>query len=67
MPSDVILLFALLLVIASAMLFGVGFIPDETYKGPVPERGFLLNKRRQLLAMSPLYRILNKILLVFAY
>lgn len=67
MPSDVILLFALLLVIASAMLFGIGFIPDETYKGPVPERGFLLNKRRQLLATSPLYRILNKILLVFAY
>ncbi len=52
---------------AAAFLFTLGFIPDEKYKGPVPERGFLMNKRNQMLASSPGYRILNKILMVFAF
>jgi tight adherence protein C len=65
--SNLILFFALILVIASAFTFGIGFFPDESYKGPIPERGFLLNKRRKLMASSPLYRVLNKVLMVFAY
>ncbi|MCP4867511.1 MAG: type II secretion system F family protein [Proteobacteria bacterium] len=65
--SQVFAMLSILLTVVAAMMFGVGFFPDETYKGPVPERGYLMNKRNQLIRNSPLYRILNKVLMVFAY
>lgn len=65
--STLLSLLAFLLVIAAAALFSIGFIPEEHYKGPVPERGFLLNKRRKLMSMSPVYRILSAILLVLSF
>jgi tight adherence protein C len=65
--STLVVVVASLLGIVAAVLFGLGFIPDETYKGPVPERGYLLNKRHKLMAGSPAYRVLNKILMIFAY
>ncbi len=58
---------AFLLIVAAMVLFTIAFVPDESYKGPVPERGFLLNKRLQLMRRSPLYRVVNKVLLVFAF
>lgn len=58
---------SILVGIAAVFLFGFAFFPDETYKGPVPERGFLANKRAKLIQASPAYRILNKVLMVFAY
>ena len=66
-PSVVFASLALLVMAAATMLFGLGFFPDETYKGPRPERGYLANKRNQLIATSPAYRVLNKTLMVFAY
>ena len=65
--STLIVLLATLLGIGATFLFGLGFIPDDTYKGPVPERGYLLNKRTQLMKASPAYRVLNKVLMIFAY
>ena len=65
--SQVFNILAVLVGVAATFLFALGFFPEEEYKGPVPERGFLMNKRKQLIATSPLYRILNKILMVFAY
>ncbi len=65
--SQIFNILAVLVGIVATLLFGLGFFPEEEYKGPVPERGFLMNKRNQLIATSPLYRILNKILMVFAY
>ena len=67
MGSTVVVIIASLLIIVATFLFGLGFIPDETYKGPVPERGYLLNKRVQLMGQSPAYRVLNKLLMIFAY
>jgi tight adherence protein C len=58
---------SLLLTVAAAVTFSFGFFPDESYKGPVPERGYLMNKRAKLIQTSPLYRILNKVLMVFAF
>jgi len=65
--STFLSLLAFLLAIAAATLFSIGFIPEENYKGPIPERGFLLNKRRKLMSMSPIYRVLSKILMVLSY
>ena len=65
--STVVVIFSSLLIIVATFLFGHGFIPDESYKGPVPERGYLLNKRHKLMENSPAYRALNKLLLIFAY
>jgi len=66
-PSQVFAALAFLLGMSATVLFVFGFVPDETYKGPVPERGYLMNKRTQLIRSSPLYRLLNKVLLIFAY
>lgn len=65
--SSIFAAMSLLVIAAATMVFGIGFFPEETYKGPIPERGYLMNKRNQLIATSPAYRVLNKILLVFAY
>ena len=65
--SSVFAALSLLLIAAATMVFGIGFFPEESYKGPIPERGYLMNKRHQLIATSPAYRVLNKVLLVFAY
>lgn len=65
--SQVFNILAVVIGMAAVFLFALGFFPEETYKGPVPERGFLMNKRNQLIAGSPLYRMLNKLLMVFAY
>ena len=65
--STVINLFSIFVGMGAVFLFGLAFFPDEEYKGPVPERGYLANKRAQLISSSPIYRILNKVLLVFAY
>jgi tight adherence protein C len=65
--TDTVSILATLVAIAAVVLFAVGFIPDETYKGPVPERGFLLNKRMNLMTRSPAYRLLNSVLKIFAY
>ena len=52
---------------AAVVVFSIGFFPDESYKGPIPERGYIMNKRRQLAANSPIYALITKILLVFSY
>ncbi len=65
--STIFAALSLLVIAAATMVFGIGFFPEESYKGPIPERGYLMNKRHQLIATSPAYRVLNKILLVFAY
>jgi tight adherence protein C len=53
--------------IGAVVLFSLGFFPDEEYSGSVPERGYLVNKRRQLMGQSPLYRVLLQILKVFTF
>lgn len=65
--TDAIGIAASLVAMMAAILFAVGFFPDEAYKGPVPERGFLLNKRLQLQQRSPGYRGLIFILKIFAF
>ncbi len=65
--STLISIFAGLLAISAVFLFGIGFFPDETYKGPAPERGYLSNKRHQLMRSSPIYRILIQVLKVFTF
>jgi tight adherence protein C len=65
--SAVISVLAFLIGVGATVLFAVGFMPDETYKGPVPDRGFLMNKRNVLMAQSPLYRVLLKVLMVFSF
>lgn len=67
MPSAVLSALALLMAVAAMFLFGLGFMPDEEYKGTIPERGYLMNKRRQLMAQSPLYALLIGILKVFTF
>ena len=65
--STIFAAMSLLLIAAATVVFSIGFFPEESYKGPIPERGYLMNKRNQLIATSPAYRVLNKVLLVFAY
>lgn len=60
-------LLALVVAFISMFLFGLAFFPDETYKGPVAERGYLANKRAQLVARSPVYRVLSSTLMVFSF
>lgn len=67
MPSAVLSALALLMAVAAMFLFGLGFMPDEEYRGTIPERGYLMNKRRQLMAQSPLYALLIGILKVFTF
>jgi len=65
--SQIFVVMAFVMGIAATILFTFGFVPDETYKGPVPERGYLMNKRNQYIRSSPLYRMLNKLLLIFSF
>jgi len=58
---------ALLVGAVAVFLFGLAFFPDENYKGPIAERGFLANKRSQLAARSPVYRALAFLLLIFSF
>jgi len=65
--STILSIIAGLLSIGAVFLFSFGFFPDEDYSGSVPERGYLNNKRRQLMGQSPLYRVLLQILKVFTF
>lgn len=65
--SSIIALLSFIVAAIGAVTFAWGFLPGEEYKGPVPERGYLLTKRSQLMASSPIYRILNRILYVFSF
>ena len=47
--STVFAALSLLVIAGATVVFAIGFFPDESYKGPVPERGFLMNKRSQLI------------------
>ena len=58
---------ALLVSFVAVFLFGLAFFPDEGYKGPAAERGYIANKRSQLAASSPIYRLFSTILLVFSF
>ncbi len=65
--TSIVGILATLVAMGAVVLFAIGFIPDESYKGPVPERGFLLNKRMNLMRGSATYRALNLILKIFAF
>jgi tight adherence protein C len=67
MSSSLFAAVALMLAVAATFLFGLAFFPDEQYVGPMATRGYLSNKRTSLMARSPAYRLLLKVLMVFAF
>jgi len=65
--STVYAILALLIIFMAVFLFGLGFFPDEDYRGVRGERGYVANKRAQLSSTSPAYRGLSQVLLVFTF
>ena len=65
--STLFAILSLLVIFAAVFLFGLGFFPDEDYVGPKGDRGYMANKRAQLAASSPGYRVFSQVLLVFTF